>query len=95
MALDTRDKRDSAIGLGLPWRMRFPVPDGDLSPIGDRQHLALLYRGIETAVPPAGDPKFPGRCTFTRRGFAGELRRRGLAASFSRRGLACTFERRI
>lgn len=50
MALDTRDKRDSAIHLGLPWRMRFPVPDGSLAAGADRAHLALLYRGIVPTV---------------------------------------------
>lgn len=45
MALDTADKRDSAIHVSLPWRMRFPVPDGSLA-APDRLHVGLLYRGI-------------------------------------------------
>jgi hypothetical protein len=49
MAIDTRDKRDSAIHVGLPWRMRFPVPDGSL-PGADRQHAAFLYRGIAVST---------------------------------------------
>lgn len=50
MALDTRDKRDSAIHIGLPWRARFPVPDGSIN-AGDRLHFARLYRGIAAATP--------------------------------------------
>lgn len=45
MAVDTRDKRSSAIHLGLPWRGMLPLPDGALSQ-ADRQHVAWLYGGI-------------------------------------------------
>ena len=49
MALDTRDKRDSAIGNSLPWRMRYPVPDGTIGK-ADRRHLAGHYRRAEVEV---------------------------------------------
>lgn len=45
MALDTRDKRASAINVASPWRGLLPVPDGSLNQ-ADRQHVAFLYRGI-------------------------------------------------
>ena len=44
MALDTRDKRSSAILLTLPFRAQLPSP-GTLDQ-GDRQQVAGLYRGI-------------------------------------------------
>lgn len=49
MPIDTRDKRDSAIHVGLPWRMRLPVPDGSIA-AADRMHVALLYRGFAAAA---------------------------------------------
>lgn len=46
MAIDSRDKRASAIGLALAWARTAPVPDGTLS-AADRQHIAGAYRGID------------------------------------------------
>lgn len=48
MAIDTRDKRASAIGIGLPFRV-LPLPDASVS-AEDRLHLAHLYRGIASAA---------------------------------------------
>lgn len=45
MAIDTRDKRSSAIHIGQPWRGQYPLPDSSINQ-ADRQHVALLYRGI-------------------------------------------------
>lgn len=48
MAIDTAAKRLSAIAVRrLPWFRRFavPLPDGEIDQ-GDRQQLALVYRGI-------------------------------------------------
>lgn len=45
MAIDTRNKRASAINVGLPWRCSFPMPDGSISQ-ADRKHVSLLYAGI-------------------------------------------------
>lgn len=60
MAIDTRDKRSSAIGVGLPWRV-YPNPDSSLDQ-GDRQQTAFLYRGIlaEENVVAETPPSFPG-----------------------------------
>jgi hypothetical protein len=49
MALDTADKRASALHVGLPFRSTFPVADGALDQ-ADRQHAAGWYRGILAAV---------------------------------------------
>lgn len=49
MAIDTRDKRSSAVNITLPWRGLYPAPDGALDQ-ADRQHVALLYRGISAAA---------------------------------------------
>lgn len=54
MALDTADKRSSAIGVGLPWRPMLPLPDGALDQ-GDRQHAGYAYRGILAEAPPSVD----------------------------------------
>lgn len=50
MALDTQDKRLSAIHLGSPWRGMLPLPDATLSQ-ADRQHVMCLYRGILADAP--------------------------------------------
>jgi hypothetical protein len=43
--MDTRNKRSSAIGVGLPWRGQLPAPDGTIDEL-DRAHVAFLYAGI-------------------------------------------------
>jgi hypothetical protein len=45
MPIDSRDKRSSAIMPNLPWRNMLPAPDGSWNQ-ADRQHVALMYRGI-------------------------------------------------
>jgi hypothetical protein len=45
MAVDTRNKRASAINLMLPWRGQLPAPDGTIDEL-DRAHVAFLYAGI-------------------------------------------------
>jgi len=42
MAIDTRERRASVIGLGMP--VVLPVPDGEINK-GDRYQLLGLYRG--------------------------------------------------
>lgn len=60
MAIDTRDKRASVIGLDLPSGRVLPLP-GTLDS-GDRLHLALLYRGIAASSPtPSTPPPVVGR----------------------------------
>ena len=52
MAIDSRDKRSSAVNPGSPWRGMLPVADGTVSQ-ADRQHAAYWYRGIAAASPAA------------------------------------------
>ncbi len=54
MALDTRNKRSSAIDIGSPWRAEMPTPDGTIN-AADRQHAAFQYAGIlaDNPAPPA------------------------------------------
>lgn len=50
MAVDTRDKRASCLGLVYPSRAALPYRDGAISQ-ADRQHLTWVYRGITAAAP--------------------------------------------
>jgi len=52
MAVDTRDKRYSAMSIGLPWRGAYPIPDGDISAT-DRRFLSRHYSGIAAPPPPS------------------------------------------
>ena len=61
--MDTHDKRDSAINLSLPWRMRLPLP-GTLT-VADRLHVAFLYRGIAAAGIVAGPYRYVALDTHT------------------------------
>jgi hypothetical protein len=45
MALDTRSKRASSVGILLPFVLAPVLPDGTIDQ-GDRQHTALSYSGI-------------------------------------------------
>lgn len=49
MAVDTRSKRASAVGLHLPFVAVPVLPDGTLAQ-GDRQHIAFSYSGIAAAT---------------------------------------------
>lgn len=70
MALDTRDRRASALAGGLPWRAAFPAPDGGLD-AGDRLHLAGLYRGIDAGEPLPDPPsRLSGRIVAASGGYA-------------------------
>ncbi len=54
MAIDTRERRASLIGLGLPGLAVAPLPDGAVSE-ADRAQLGWLYAGLDyTAVPAVG-----------------------------------------
>jgi hypothetical protein len=49
--LDTRQKRESGIGISLPFARVLPTPDGsDADGEDERAHLAMNYNGITTAV---------------------------------------------
>lgn len=51
MAIDTRDKRASCIGIDGPYRFVLPNPDGAAEDSGDRKQMAYKYRGGD--APPA------------------------------------------
>jgi len=67
MAIDTRNKRASAIGIGLPFRAAYPAPDSTID-ASDRLHVAFLYSGIAAGA--GAEPQYyPTRFlqgTFTR-----------------------------
>lgn len=46
MAVDSRNKRMSLVGFGLPVPRVLPNPDGSLSDGADRGMLLYLYHGI-------------------------------------------------
>ena len=46
MAIDTRDKRGSALHVALPFVTSAPLPDGDITSLADRQDIAGGYRGV-------------------------------------------------
>lgn len=51
MAVDDRDKRASAIGIGQPTVPILPNPDADDESQADRQQLAYAYAGILAGLP--------------------------------------------
>lgn len=53
MAIDTRNKRSSAINPQCPWRGQWPNPDSTIDQ-SDRQHALWSYSGIlaQTLVAP-------------------------------------------
>lgn len=53
MAIDTAEKRMSALNFGLPWFRVLPEVDGGIE-ADDRQHLLGLYSGIAASVVPDG-----------------------------------------
>lgn len=54
MAIDTRNKRASAIALRLPFGRVRPMPDGSLASAPDRRQLGASYAGdfLVIEVPP-------------------------------------------
>lgn len=51
MAVDTRSRRASVLGLGLAVLLTPPLADGAVG-TEDRAHVALCYAGLTTASPP-------------------------------------------
>ena len=50
MAVDTRSKRASSVGILIPSTLAPVLPDGTIAQ-ADRQHVAFSYSGIAAAVP--------------------------------------------
>jgi len=50
MAVDTRNKRASCLGLGLAALLVLPAPDAAVE-TGDRAHVAYCYAGIDAGSP--------------------------------------------
>lgn len=49
MAVDTRNKRASVIGVAMATALTLPLSDGAVAQ-ADRQHVALCYAGIEAGA---------------------------------------------
>jgi hypothetical protein len=49
MAIDTRDKRSSCLGIDGSFRYVLPNPDGTINQ-PDRQHIAYVYRAISAGA---------------------------------------------
>jgi len=49
MAVDTRDKRSSAINVSIPWRGLLPLSDSTIN-APDRGHTMFLYMGLIAVV---------------------------------------------
>lgn len=47
--MDTRNKRSSAILVGMPWRCELPEPDGTVGE-GDRAQVAFYYAGFSSVT---------------------------------------------
>lgn len=65
MAIDTRDRRASAMACGLLFFLQPVLADGSVAIAADRQHLIGHYRGISVAVSVPGLPGLeyvPGVC---------------------------------
>lgn len=51
--LDTRQKRESSIGICLPFTRVLPLPDGsDADSEDERAHLVMNYNGIAAGAAP-------------------------------------------
>jgi hypothetical protein len=57
MAIDTRNRRASMMGLGLTALLVLPTSDGTIE-ASDRQHFLGLYSGLALAPP---EPSAPSR----------------------------------
>jgi hypothetical protein len=68
MAIDTRNKRSSAVHVGSPWRTSLPVGDGTVDQ-GDRQHAAGYYGAVLLA--PVGGQRPNARVLLIQLGLKG------------------------
>jgi hypothetical protein len=56
MAIDTRSKRASVIGVASAMLLTLPLADGTVGQ-PDRQHVALCYAGIQAAEAVVATPR--------------------------------------
>lgn len=54
MAVDTRNKRASAITIGIWWRNLMPTPNASSDTSAERAQLAGVYSGYEPTWTPIG-----------------------------------------
>lgn len=96
MAVDTRNKRMSLIGLGSPIPTVLPNPDGAFNNF-DRAQLIWLYAGLNILIIGVIDLTLPTRSlafTLPSRSLALTLPTRSLAFTLSTRDLALTLKTR-
>lgn len=72
MSLDTRNRRAAAAAAAVLWLVAPPLPDGDVSSLEDRRHLAGLVRVVSSVA--AGPAE--ARVTLRERGAAWMRERR-------------------
>ena len=87
MALDTQQKRMSAMTPGCPWRGPSVLPTGTIGQ-AQRQATAYLYSGILAALPQL-EPIYPRSVTLSRQGVGGAtVNRQGVGSvTVSRQGV--------
>ena len=56
MALDSREKRASAVMVTLPWRNLLPLPDPGAEGQADRQQVGFMAASILADTPFPGQP---------------------------------------
>lgn len=70
MAVDTRNKRASVIGLAFSVLLTLPAPDATVHDV-DRPHLAYSYSGLTAEAPVVGPPDIVNATVTFRRNVAG------------------------
>ena len=57
MAIDTRNRRASVVGLAMAITLTLPAPDGTVSQ-ADRQHVAVSYSGVKASAALSSRPQW-------------------------------------
>lgn len=76
MAVDTRDKRMSMIGLATPGHVVYPNPNGAVNTAAERSQWASLYAGFGAGGDESGEGDGRVRRIFFVRGSRRRVRRR-------------------
>lgn len=82
MPADTKTKRLSLIGYGMPFRLTLPEPDAEIDQ-ADRQHLLGLYGGLLAAEPPIQARICSATFVITQRSATAELAQRSATAELT------------